>query len=123
MGQKVWRKEDFKRLKAISFTIFVGNLPEHISNKELHHSFGWTGKINDIYISRKIDETRSTAEFGVEVAGESERIATNLKGHCWSLCVRIQAWAARPIADLGIYAYAYEASMCTHRSIPASIDR
>ncbi|MED6125191.1 hypothetical protein PIB30_066370 [Stylosanthes scabra] len=31
-------------------------------------------------------------------------------------CVRIQAWAARPIVDLGTYAYAYEASMRTHRS-------
>ncbi|MED6112573.1 hypothetical protein PIB30_062862 [Stylosanthes scabra] len=38
-------------------------------------------------------------------------------------CVRIEAWAARPNADLGIYAYAYEASMRTHRSIPASINR
>ncbi|MED6224377.1 hypothetical protein PIB30_083330, partial [Stylosanthes scabra] len=43
--------------------------------------------------------------------------------HHMEPCVHIQAWAACPIADLGSYAYAYEASMHTHRSIPASINR
>ncbi|MED6178192.1 hypothetical protein PIB30_105259 [Stylosanthes scabra] len=46
-----------------------------------------------------------------------------MRTHHIEPCVRIQAWAARPIADLGTYAYAYEASMRTHRSIPASINR
>ncbi|MED6222775.1 hypothetical protein PIB30_067645 [Stylosanthes scabra] len=81
---------------------------------------------NDGFPGRYLLLSTYNAEFGAEVAGESERnerIATNLKGHCWSLCVRIRAWAARPIADLGTYAYAYEASMHTHRSIPASINR
>ncbi|MED6121018.1 hypothetical protein PIB30_026091 [Stylosanthes scabra] len=74
------------------------------------------------------------AEFGTEVAGESERnerIATKprrpllepMRMHHMEACVRIQAWAARPNADLGTYAYAYEASKCTHGSIPASINR
>ncbi|MED6195249.1 hypothetical protein PIB30_036135 [Stylosanthes scabra] len=43
--------------------------------------------------------------------------------HYMEPCVHIQAWAAHPIADLGTYAYAYEAFMRTHRSIPASINR
>ncbi|MED6220775.1 hypothetical protein PIB30_048119 [Stylosanthes scabra] len=43
--------------------------------------------------------------------------------HHMEPCVRIQACATRPIADLGTYAYAYEASMRTHRSIPASINK
>ncbi|MED6219309.1 hypothetical protein PIB30_034652 [Stylosanthes scabra] len=74
------------------------------------------------------------AEFGAEVAGESERngrIATKprrpllepMRTHHMEPCVRIQACAARPNADLGTYAYAYEASMRTHRSIPTSINR
>ncbi|MED6181775.1 DNA (cytosine-5-)-methyltransferase [Stylosanthes scabra] len=74
------------------------------------------------------------AEFRAEVAGESERnerIATKprrpllepMRTHHMEPCVRIQAWAARPNADLDTYAYAYEASMRTHRSIPASINR
>ncbi|MED6157578.1 hypothetical protein PIB30_024419 [Stylosanthes scabra] len=46
-----------------------------------------------------------------------------MRTHPMGPCVRIQAWAARPIAELGTYAYAYEASMHTHRSIPASINR
>ncbi|MED6185533.1 hypothetical protein PIB30_058041 [Stylosanthes scabra] len=57
--QRVWKKEEFRRLEAISFTVFVGNLPEDISKKELHLLFGWTGKINDIYISRKMKENYS----------------------------------------------------------------
>ncbi|MED6123381.1 hypothetical protein PIB30_048612 [Stylosanthes scabra] len=42
--------------------------------------------------SGKVMKPVPTAEFGAEVTGESERnerSATNLKGHCWSLCVRI----------------------------------
>ncbi|MED6157599.1 hypothetical protein PIB30_024768 [Stylosanthes scabra] len=46
-----------------------------------------------------------------------------MRTHHMELCVRIQARAARPIADLGTYTYAYEASMRTHRSIPSSINR
>ncbi|MED6195405.1 hypothetical protein PIB30_037601 [Stylosanthes scabra] len=46
-----------------------------------------------------------------------------MRMHPMEPCVRKQAWAARPIADLGTYAYAYDASMHTHRSIPTSINR
>ncbi|MED6164324.1 hypothetical protein PIB30_088715 [Stylosanthes scabra] len=46
-----------------------------------------------------------------------------MRTHHMEPLVCIQAWAARPIAYLGTYAYAYEASMRTHRSIPASINR
>ncbi|MED6136933.1 hypothetical protein PIB30_060312 [Stylosanthes scabra] len=66
------------------------------------------------------------AEFGAEGAGESERnerIATNLEGHCWSLCVRIplsHAYASKR----GRHAQMLiSAPMRTHRSIPASINR
>ncbi|MED6134533.1 hypothetical protein PIB30_037832 [Stylosanthes scabra] len=58
-----------------------------------------------------------------ERARGTKRSQQNLEGHCCSLCVRIQAWAAHPNADLGTYAYAYEASMRTYRSILASINR
>ncbi|MED6207631.1 hypothetical protein PIB30_037502 [Stylosanthes scabra] len=60
-----------------------------------------------------IDFLEQYAEFGAEVAGESERnekIATNLEGHSWSLYVCIP------------WSHAYE-SKRTHRSIPASINR
>ncbi|MED6121103.1 hypothetical protein PIB30_027039 [Stylosanthes scabra] len=66
---------------------------------------------------------RSSERKWPERARGTKRSQQNLEGHCWSLCVRIQAWAARPNANLGTYAYAYEASMRTHRSIPASINR
>ncbi|MED6127805.1 hypothetical protein PIB30_091648 [Stylosanthes scabra] len=46
-----------------------------------------------------------------------------MRTHHKEPCVRIQAWAACPIVDLGTYAYAYEASMRTRRSFPASINR
>ncbi|MED6148830.1 hypothetical protein PIB30_056707 [Stylosanthes scabra] len=51
------------------------------------------------------------------------RLLEPMRTHPMEPCVRIQAWAARPITDLSTYAYAYEASMRTHRSIPASINR
>ncbi|MED6124741.1 hypothetical protein PIB30_061785 [Stylosanthes scabra] len=92
--------------------------------RQVEKSRNWPG------VERKHD----LAEIGAEVAGESEkngRIATKhrrpllepMRTHHMEPCVRIQAWAARPNADLCTYAYAYEASMRTHRSIPASINR
>ncbi|XP_015960203.1 uncharacterized protein LOC107484100 [Arachis duranensis] len=50
---RVWNKEEYQRLKLDSFFIFVDNLPEDISKKELFNTFKWTGRIIDIYLSRK----------------------------------------------------------------------
>nr|XP_025647492.1 serine/arginine-rich SC35-like splicing factor SCL28 [Arachis hypogaea] len=36
-----------------SFSVFVSNLPHDISKRELFQLFIWTGRINDIYLSRK----------------------------------------------------------------------
>ncbi|XP_016192295.1 serine/arginine-rich splicing factor SC35-like [Arachis ipaensis] len=50
---RVWNREEYYRLEKESFYVFVDNLPEDISKKELYHLFGWTGKTIDIYLSRK----------------------------------------------------------------------
>ncbi|MED6135483.1 hypothetical protein PIB30_046958 [Stylosanthes scabra] len=56
----VWRRqrdtrdcEEFMRLEAISFSVFVDNLPNDVSKKELFYWFKWSGWINDIYLHRK----------------------------------------------------------------------
>ncbi|KAL4287243.1 hypothetical protein AHAS_Ahas19G0166700 [Arachis hypogaea] len=50
---RVWNREEYHRLESESFSVFVDNLPEDISKKELYHLFCWTGRINDIYLARK----------------------------------------------------------------------
>ncbi|KAL4306627.1 hypothetical protein AHAS_Ahas16G0197200 [Arachis hypogaea] len=50
---RVWNREEYRRLEHESFSIFVDNLPKDISKRELFHLFNWTGRINDIYLSRK----------------------------------------------------------------------
>ncbi|XP_016206260.1 sex-lethal homolog [Arachis ipaensis] len=52
---RVWNREEYRQLESESFSIsiFVDNLPEDISKRELFQLFNWTGRINDIYLSRK----------------------------------------------------------------------
>ncbi|XP_016168032.1 sex-lethal homolog [Arachis ipaensis] len=50
---RVWNREEYRRLENESFLIFLDNLPEDISKRELYQLFCWTGRINDIYLSRK----------------------------------------------------------------------
>ncbi|KAL4287198.1 hypothetical protein AHAS_Ahas19G0162200 [Arachis hypogaea] len=50
---RIWNREEHRRLEHDSFSIFVDNLPQDISKKELFQLFNWTGRINDIYLSRK----------------------------------------------------------------------
>ncbi|XP_057760974.1 serine/arginine-rich SC35-like splicing factor SCL28 [Arachis stenosperma] len=50
---RVWNREEYRRLESESFSIFVDNLPFDISRRELFQLFNWTGRINDIYLSRK----------------------------------------------------------------------
>ncbi|XP_072078023.1 uncharacterized protein [Arachis hypogaea] len=50
---RVWNREEYQRLETESFSIFLDNLPEDISKRELFELFSWTGRINDIYLSRK----------------------------------------------------------------------
>ncbi|KAL4393668.1 hypothetical protein AHAS_Ahas02G0075000 [Arachis hypogaea] len=50
---RVWNKEEYQRLELDSFSVFVDNLPEDISRRELFDIFKWTGRIIDIYLSRK----------------------------------------------------------------------
>ncbi|KAL4293172.1 hypothetical protein AHAS_Ahas18G0101500 [Arachis hypogaea] len=50
---RIWNREEYHRLEKDSFTVFLDNLPEDISRRELYQLFCWTGRINDIYISRK----------------------------------------------------------------------
>ncbi|MED6210038.1 hypothetical protein PIB30_060303 [Stylosanthes scabra] len=54
--QREWTKERFRELEADSFSIFVDNLPDCVSKKELFHLFSWSGMINDIYIVRRMKE-------------------------------------------------------------------
>ncbi|MED6218156.1 hypothetical protein PIB30_024338 [Stylosanthes scabra] len=74
------------------------------------------------------------AKFGAEMAGESERnerIATKprkqklepMRTHQGSHAYASWPWAARLFGRTDTYAYAFRASMRTHRSIPASINR
>ncbi|MED6145995.1 hypothetical protein PIB30_030454 [Stylosanthes scabra] len=74
------------------------------------------------------------AEFGAEVAGESERnerIATKprrlklepMRTHHWSRAYASWPWAAHLFGRTYTYVYASRASMRTHRSLPASINR
>ncbi|MED6222245.1 hypothetical protein PIB30_062475 [Stylosanthes scabra] len=64
---------------------------------------------------------RDKAEFGAEVLGESERnemFATNLKGHCWSLCVPI-TWSHAYASERGQHAQLLiSAPMRTHMKPP-----
>ncbi|QHN97914.1 uncharacterized protein DS421_18g631470 [Arachis hypogaea] len=55
---RVWNREEYRRLESESFSIFVDNLPEDISKRELFQLFNWTGRINDIYLSRKWKKKR-----------------------------------------------------------------
>ncbi|QHO21803.1 uncharacterized protein DS421_11g349820 [Arachis hypogaea] len=50
---RVWNTEDYQRLELDFFSIFVDNLPGDISKRELFNTFKWTGRIIDIYLSRK----------------------------------------------------------------------
>nr|XP_025647422.1 sex-lethal homolog [Arachis hypogaea] len=50
---RIWTKEEYHHLERDSFTVFVDNLPEDISRRELYQMFCWTGRINDIYLCRK----------------------------------------------------------------------
>ncbi|XP_057730633.1 uncharacterized protein LOC130945964 [Arachis stenosperma] len=50
---RVWNREEYHRLETESFSIFLDNIPEDISKRELFELFSWTGRINDIYLSRK----------------------------------------------------------------------
>ncbi|KAL4365185.1 hypothetical protein AHAS_Ahas07G0080800 [Arachis hypogaea] len=50
---RVWNRDEYRRLESESFSIFVDNLPLDISKRELFQLFNWTGRINDIYLSRK----------------------------------------------------------------------
>ncbi|XP_015949323.1 uncharacterized protein LOC107474238 [Arachis duranensis] len=51
---RIWNREEYQRLENVSFSIFVNNLPNDVSKKELFHLFHWTGRINDIYLGRKL---------------------------------------------------------------------
>ncbi|KAL4390295.1 hypothetical protein AHAS_Ahas03G0130800 [Arachis hypogaea] len=44
---------EYLRLELDSFSVFVDNLSKDISKRELFHLFKWTGRIIDIYLSRK----------------------------------------------------------------------
>nr|XP_025608046.1 sex-lethal homolog [Arachis hypogaea] len=50
---RIWNHEAYQRLEYDSFSVFVDNLPEDISKRELYHLFCWTGRINNIYLCRK----------------------------------------------------------------------
>ncbi|XP_015970755.1 uncharacterized protein LOC107494214 [Arachis duranensis] len=50
---RIWNREKYRRLETESFSIFLDNLPEDISKRELFELFSWTGCINDIYLFRK----------------------------------------------------------------------
>ncbi|XP_016164470.1 polyadenylate-binding protein, cytoplasmic and nuclear-like [Arachis ipaensis] len=50
---RVWNREEYVRLERDSFSVFVDSLPADISKRELFGLFSWTGRINDIYLSRK----------------------------------------------------------------------
>ncbi|XP_016207993.1 polyadenylate-binding protein, cytoplasmic and nuclear-like [Arachis ipaensis] len=50
---RVWNRKEYVRLEQESFTVFVDRLPGDISKQELFQMFSWTGRINDIYLSRK----------------------------------------------------------------------
>ncbi|XP_015960498.1 uncharacterized protein LOC107484432 [Arachis duranensis] len=50
---RVWNRKEYRKLEDESFTIFLDNLPEDVSKRELFQLFSWTGRINDIYLSRK----------------------------------------------------------------------
>ncbi|XP_057730855.1 uncharacterized protein LOC130946198 [Arachis stenosperma] len=51
---RVWNREEYVRLERDSFSVFVDRLPCDISKRELFDRFSWTGRINDIYLSRKM---------------------------------------------------------------------
>nr|XP_025625217.1 polyadenylate-binding protein, cytoplasmic and nuclear-like [Arachis hypogaea] len=51
---RVWNREEYFRLEQDSFTIFVDRLPVDISKQKLFGLFSWMGRINDIYLSRKM---------------------------------------------------------------------
>nr|XP_025640919.1 serine/arginine-rich SC35-like splicing factor SCL28 [Arachis hypogaea] len=51
---RVWNREEYVRLERDSFSVFVDRLPYDISKRELFDRFSWTGRINDIYLSRKM---------------------------------------------------------------------
>ncbi|MED6205461.1 hypothetical protein PIB30_017883 [Stylosanthes scabra] len=69
MGYKswnVWRRqrvtrdvEEFMRLEASSFSVFVDNLPNDVSKRELFYWFKWSGWINDIYLHTKEKEEKN----------------------------------------------------------------
>ncbi|KAL4286973.1 hypothetical protein AHAS_Ahas19G0139700 [Arachis hypogaea] len=50
---RVWNREEYRRLENESFSVFLNNLSEDVSKRELFQLFKWTGRINDIYLSRK----------------------------------------------------------------------
>ncbi|MED6170558.1 hypothetical protein PIB30_032129 [Stylosanthes scabra] len=88
----------------------------------------------EIHPSKEEVALFAKAEFGAEVAGESERnerIATKprrpklepMRTHQGSHAYASLPWAARLFGRTDTYAYALRASMRTHRSIPASINR
>ncbi|XP_072085412.1 uncharacterized protein [Arachis hypogaea] len=51
---RIWNCEQFFRLDQESFTVFVDRLPSDISKHQLFELFSWTGRINDVYLSRKM---------------------------------------------------------------------
>ncbi|MED6107618.1 hypothetical protein PIB30_015578 [Stylosanthes scabra] len=52
--QRGWTRERFRELEAVFFTIFVDNLPECMSKKELFYLFGWSSMINDIWMKGEL---------------------------------------------------------------------
>ncbi|KAL4337386.1 hypothetical protein AHAS_Ahas12G0105000 [Arachis hypogaea] len=51
---RVWNRKEYVRLERDSFSIFMDSLPGDISKRELFDLFSWTGRINDIYLARKM---------------------------------------------------------------------
>ncbi|XP_057734628.1 polyadenylate-binding protein, cytoplasmic and nuclear-like [Arachis stenosperma] len=50
---RIWNREEYVRMERDLFSVFVDSLPAYISKWELFGLFSWTGRINDIYLSRK----------------------------------------------------------------------
>ncbi|MED6193558.1 hypothetical protein PIB30_020702 [Stylosanthes scabra] len=73
--QRSWTKERFKELEEASFFIFVDNLLESISKKELFYLFSWSGKARNMRDNKTLEvnaSPRNVAEIDIELVNGRE---------------------------------------------------